>query len=369
MTTKRVKAVKKTDKKTEETTKPAAETTNSPAPQEILVENEGKVGGILKQARLRQGKKLPDIAQSLCIRKSYLEAIEDSRYDAIPEPPYGLGFIRSYADYLGEDSAKIARMYKAETEAKFNGENKMYVLEPQEEANVPSKKYLLISLLAIMVIYFLWLAFTNYHNTVQNAPAEPANTETATPAEAEFPLVVEDYAPVEEAASEEESDTMLVSEPKEPEATSAEPEKTENKVIEVAPVDEVKNQQVVVNEGSFNEEETKVEPKEEVEAEPQAEKADEPAPVVAAPAPGKSNIVLKIKKETWVEVKNAEKLYLSKVLMPGTSYALPKADGLILSVGRVDGVDVFVGDQQVNIVKPNKKTNIVLEEALKNLNH
>ena len=369
------KAENKTEIKITKKAKPEPEIKETVVPEEILVENEGKVGGILKQARIRQGKKIPDIAQSLCIRKAYLEAIEDSRYDAIPEPPYGLGFIRSYAEYLGEDSSQIARMYKAETDAKFNGENKMYVLEPQEEATVPSKKYLLISLLAIMIIYFLWLAFNNYHNNASAPEVEPTNVETSADVNAEFPLVVEDYAPVEEAVAEPESETMLVSESQENntsnETTQEANDSTaaESQVIEAAPVEEVENKQVVVNEGSFTEEKNQSEPKEDVETEPQAEKNDEPAPVVAAPAPGKSNIVLKIKKETWVEVKNSEKLYLSKVLMPGASYALPKAEGLILSVGRVDGVDIFVGDQQVNIVKPNKKTNIVLEEALKNLNH
>ena len=366
------KAENKTEIKITKKAKPEPEIKETVVPEEILVENEGKVGGILKQARIRQGKKIPDIAQSLCIRKAYLEAIEDSRYDAIPEPPYGLGFIRSYAEYLGEDSSQIARMYKAETDAKFNGENKMYVLEPQEEATVPSKKYLLISLLAIMIIYFLWLAFNNYHNNASAPEVEPTNVETSADVNAEFPLVVEDYAPVEEAVAEPESETMLVSESQENNTSNETTQETndstvaESQVIEAAPVEEVENKQVVVNEGSFTEE-----PKAEVKDEVKSETAENSAaaPVVAAPAPGKSNIVLKIKKETWVEVKNSEKLYLSKVLMPGTSYALPKADGLILSVGRVDGVDVFVGDQQVDIVKPNKKTNIVLEEALKNLNH
>ena len=111
------KAENKTENKSAKSAKPAAEIIEISAKEEILVGNEGKVGGILKQARLRQGKKIPDIAQCLCIRKAYLEAIEESRYDAIPEPPYGLGFIRSYADYLGEDSAQITRMYKAETDA------------------------------------------------------------------------------------------------------------------------------------------------------------------------------------------------------------------------------------------------------------
>ena len=363
------KAENKTENKITKKSRQEPEIKEVFVPEEILVENEGKVGGILKQARIRQGKKIPDIAQSLCIRKAYLEAIEESRYDAIPEPPYGLGFIRSYAEYLGEDSSQIARMYKAETDAKFNGENKMYVLEPQEEATVPSKKYLLVSLLAIMIIYFLWLAFNNYHNSASAPVEEATNVETSAAIDAEFPLVVEDYAPVEETAAEPESTTMLISEPKEntTETAPSQVEPTaEEKVIEADPLEEVENKQVVVNEGSFQEE-----PKAKVKDEAKSDSAENSAvaSTVAAPAPGKSNIVLKIKKETWVEVKNAEKLYLSKVLMPGTSYALPKAEGLILSVGRVDGVDIFVGDQQVNIVKPNKKTNIVLEEALKNLNH
>ena len=354
--------MKKSEKKTEEVIEKQSPAPAASPETEILLENEGKAGGILKQARLRQGKKLPDIAQSLCIRKAYLEAIEESRYDAIPEFPYGLGFIRSYADFLGEDSARIVRMYKDETDAKFNGENKIYVLEPQVEATVPNKKYLLISLLAIIVVYFLWLAFNNYHNNSGTAVQDPAVAETAAD-ETQFPLVGEDYAPVEEASSAAEGETMLVSEPE------AEPD-----VITAAPVEEVDNNQVVVNEGSFPGVTAETAETGPAAPTPVAETAVVPpsASVEAAvptPAPGKSNIVLKIKKETWVEVKNNEKLYLSKVLMPGTTYALPKAEGLILSVGRVDGVDIFVGDKQVDIVKPNKKTNIVLEDALKSVNH
>lgn len=358
------KTVKKSEKKTEEVIEKQSPAPAASPETEILLENEGKAGGILKQARLRQGKKLPDIAQSLCIRKAYLEAIEESRYDAIPEFPYGLGFIRSYADYLGEDSARIVRMYKDETDAKFNGENKIYVLEPQVEATVPNKKYLLISLLAIIVVYFLWLIFNNYHNNSETDNQEASVTETAAD-EAQFPLVVEDYAPVEEASSAAESETMLISEPE------AEPD-----VITAAPVEEVENSQVVVSEGSFPGVTAETSEAGSAALVPVAETAVVPPSVpvetavpTAAPAPGKSNIVLKIKKETWVEVKNNEKLYLSKVLQPGATYALPKAEGLILSVGRVDGVDIFVGDKQVDIVKPNKKTNIVLEDALKSVNH
>ena len=178
-------------------------------------EDAATVGMFLKYTRLNQKKTLDSVSKTLCIRKIYIKAIEDSNFEELPPVPYGIGFVRSYAEYLGEDSSQIARMYKAETDAKFNGENKMYVLEPQEEATVPSKKYLLISLLAIMIIYFLWLAFNNYHNNASAPEVEPTNVETSADVNAEFPLVVEDYAPVEEAVAEPESETMLVSESQE----------------------------------------------------------------------------------------------------------------------------------------------------------
>lgn len=350
--------MKKTDKTKEEQIEQPKETI---VETEILLENEGKVGGILKQSRLRQGKKLVEIAQCLCIRKAYLEAIEESHYDSIPENPYGLGFIRSYAEYLGENSSVIVRMYKDETAAKF-GDNKMHVLEPQVEATVPNRKYLLLSLLGIIAVYFLWLGYNKYNNAVL-VPAEntTAVEESATDSNAEYPLVVEDYAPAEEVVESEE-----VSAEEETSPSEAETEE----VINVAPLIEKNNEQVVVNEGNFVEEKT-------VSAEPAPKKEDTkkvsdngiPAEVFAQPAAGKSNIVIHVKKETWIEVKNNQKLYLSKVLPAGTVYALPEAEGLIFSAGRVEGVDVYVAGKLVDIIKPNKKTNIALDDVLKTTAH
>ena len=347
--------VKKTDKtKVEQIEQP----TEVVVETEILLENEGKVGGILKQARLRQGKNLVEIAQCLCIRRAYLEAIEESHYDSIPENPYGLGFIRSYAEYLGENSSAIVRMYKDETAAKF-GDNKIHVLEPQVEATVPNRKYLLLSLLGIIAVYFLWLGYNKYSSAVADTSENtPLVEETTSDNNTEFPLVVEDYAP-----AEEETEEVLASE-----TVSSETENEE--VINVAPVTENSDEQVVVNEGNFLEEKTTIS-----EVTPKTEENNKiadfsiPAEVFAKPANGKSNIVIHIKKETWIEVKNSQKLYLSKVMPAGSVYALPEAEGLIFSAGRVEGVDVYVAGKLVNIIKPNKKTNISLDEVLKTTSH
>lgn len=350
--------MKKTDKTKEEPIEQPKETV---VETEILLENEGKVGGILKQSRLRQGKKLVEIAQCLCIRRAYLEAIEESHYDSIPENPYGLGFIRSYAEYLGENSSVIVRMYKDETAAKF-GDSKMHVLEPQVEATVPNRKYLLLSLLGIIAVYFLWLGYNKYNNSVLASAENTASVEESTVDNStDFPLVVEDYASAEEVVESEEVSAEEETSPSENES---------EEVINVAPLTEKNNEQVVVNEGNFVEEKT-------VSAEPSLPKEDIkkvsdngiPAEVFAKPADGKSNIVIHIKKETWIEVKNNQKLYLSKVLPAGTIYALPEAEGLIFSAGRVEGVDVYVAGKLVNIIKPNKKTNIDLDEVLKTITH
>ena len=73
-----------------------AETASSKAADKAPAEkNVTKVGSLLKEMRIQKGLKLPDIAKKLCIRRIYLEAIEESNYDEIPEFPYGIGFIRS----------------------------------------------------------------------------------------------------------------------------------------------------------------------------------------------------------------------------------------------------------------------------------
>lgn len=343
---------KKQDKKEE---KAVVETANLET-QNQAAASDDKIGSILKQARLAQGKKIPEISQTLCIRKAYLEAIENNDYENIPAFPYGIGFIRSYADYLGLNSSLIIQKYKEETEVAPDSEGSYYVPEPQAEATVPNKKYLLISLLALIAVYFAWLFYNNSKQVETEDMAsnfeKVADTEDTTADINQYPLVVEDYAPVET-----ESDVKLGGETL--------------PVIETAPVDAVENSQVTVNEGSFNEnaaesnkpvDSASVKPV----AAPVVDAVKEPAKEAAS---GKSNIVLKVKKETWIEVKNADKLFISKVLYAGDSYAIPKGKGMILSVGRVDGVDVLMDGKPVNVIPSDRKTNISLDEALSKLEH
>jgi cytoskeleton protein RodZ len=71
------------------------------------------VGGELRAARTRRGDDLAAVSRVLRIRKDHLEAIEENRFDDLPGRTYAVGFVRSYAEYLGLDARECVERLKA----------------------------------------------------------------------------------------------------------------------------------------------------------------------------------------------------------------------------------------------------------------
>ena len=65
------------------------------------VEERPAIGARLREARMRQGLEIADCAAATRIRERYLVAIEDGRYESLPDPAYVNGFVRAYASHLG----------------------------------------------------------------------------------------------------------------------------------------------------------------------------------------------------------------------------------------------------------------------------
>jgi cytoskeletal protein RodZ len=65
------------------------------------VEERPAIGARLREARMRQGLEITDCAAATRIRERYLVAIEDGRYESLPDPAYVNGFVRAYASHLG----------------------------------------------------------------------------------------------------------------------------------------------------------------------------------------------------------------------------------------------------------------------------
>lgn len=87
----------------------ASRPTPKPAPG-----TDESVGLFLRLLRERAGVSLDHAAQHVRIRKAYVSAIEDDRFDALPGRAYAMGFVRAYAEFLGADVEATARVVSLE---------------------------------------------------------------------------------------------------------------------------------------------------------------------------------------------------------------------------------------------------------------
>src|SRR5258707_5975502 len=112
------------------------------------------VGQSLRQAREASGRSLGQVSAALRIRQDYLRAIEAGDYTELPDPAYAMGFIRSYAAYLGLDGDGLVRRFKREIAGQHWAPDLEMPL-PASEHKVPSG--LLIGLLIIALCgYGIW---------------------------------------------------------------------------------------------------------------------------------------------------------------------------------------------------------------------
>jgi hypothetical protein len=80
------------------------------------------VGKTLRDARNRRKIDLAQVEASTKIRSRFLRALENEEWDVLPGETYARGFIRTYADYLGLDGARLADDHRREIGASRPGE-------------------------------------------------------------------------------------------------------------------------------------------------------------------------------------------------------------------------------------------------------
>ncbi len=81
-----------------------------PAESETRAAPRLTTGTALREARLRRGLTVTEVAADTRINSAYLEAMEVERWELLPAPVYARGFLRSYARYLRFDEDAIERM-------------------------------------------------------------------------------------------------------------------------------------------------------------------------------------------------------------------------------------------------------------------
>nr|QIM10373.1 hypothetical protein PlAlph_1270 [uncultured Alphaproteobacteria bacterium] len=286
-------------------------------PADVKQPENDKVGAILYHERLKKDLNLAEIAQMLCIRRAYLEAIEKGNYAELPSMPYSAGFVNAYAKYLGLNHTRITQLFREEINVDTKSVNSFVNEDITSEASVPNKVYVLAGIAAAVLVGFAWSFFSPSSDAVDNGNTIAVETvverQDSQAGEVEYFDASKAVADVVETVNENVKNEETAS-------------------------------QVVISEESYVEKEVEAQP-----VLPQIE-------------------VKIVREDTWIEVRDADKVYISKVLHVGESYRFPDVKGLIFSSGKVKGVDVYVNGKITPVIQPNKKMNIKIDDVL-NANH
>lgn len=282
-------------------------------------DNVQTVGEILRNARIKQGKNLRTIAEELCIRTTYLEAIENMDLKNIPEPPYGIGFIRSYAEYLGLNGERIISSYK-QTVYGMTEQNK-HVTEKKSNTSKPKAHHIIWGFIGLAAVAYVWFEWPLYR---ENETVEPfENSENA--ADVPQPLIIDTTDVV---VPENITDEPLNEETPAPETALDGLPSVEEIAATVA--EQMENTAAVEN------------------------KAPE--------------IKMVIKGPSWVELKVNGQTVLSKTLQKGFEYAIEDAEHTTVTAGRHYNVKFYVDGQEIRILSARQHKNVSLNKLIKKEN-
>jgi cytoskeleton protein RodZ len=282
------------------------------------------VGQNLRAARLRRGDDLATVSRALKIRKDHLEAVEEDRLENLPGRTYAIGFVRTYAGYLGLDATETVERYKQEISGRHDEHSPTIAAMPDEPRRLPQGWRFVAGIVLLAVGYGVWhllsagsapqavppapsLAPPKVAVAAPPAPLPAAPEQTATPSPAIESSAAASAPPVAPAAATRAS-------PPAANAAAAQPSATPSP------------------------------------AQPEAS----PSPAAGGTVFGRNNrsprVVLKAKNDTHVMVRGQNGVvYINRDLKAGDSYQLPNAVGLTLSTTNAGAVEVDLDGQAMGV--------------------
>lgn len=114
-----------------------------------------EIGAYLGQVRQEKSIRVEEIAAKTMIRQRFLEALEEGRFEDLPEPIYVQGFIRRYGDALGLDGTALGRSF-AINFFLFDSENENGNLAKKPNFYIPlAIPYLLLLAAASLGLFYV----------------------------------------------------------------------------------------------------------------------------------------------------------------------------------------------------------------------
>lgn len=259
------------------------------------------IGQDLRAARQRKGEDLASVSCALKIRKDHLNALEESQFDLLPGRAYAVGFVRSYARYLGLNAAELVERYKTEI-AGFEepSENEVYVAR-EVEPKYPQGSIVFVALLLIAIAYGGYYLQASANQML-------SERETGIPDRLEA-VVVE---PIEEEATRQVASvvpaavTAAAAQPRSPEPASSRPGGDETEAAARVSTELPEGQ--VYGTRNLN-----------------------------------SRLSLRIHEATRVRVVGADDtLFINRTLSPGDVYQTPNVEGMTISTANSKAVELVL---------------------------
>ena len=287
------------------------------------------VGQELRAGRLRRGDDLATVSRDLKIRKDHLEAVEEDRLENLPGRTYAIGFVRSYAGYLGLDATEMVERYKQEISGRHDDHMQTVAPIPDDQRRLPQGWRFVAGIVVLAVGYGAW-HLLSAGSAPQAVPPPPslAPPKPAAVAPQPAPPATSDQTAVPSPAI----DNSAAAEP----APTA-PATADNASPSATPSPAQTNSALAGQ----------------VPAAP-AEASAAAADAAGATVYGKNNlnprVVLKAKGDTHITVRAANgTVYINRNLKAGDTYQLPNATGLMLSTTNAGAVEMDLDGQAIGV--------------------
>lgn len=168
------------------------------------------LGVLLQQKRESLNIEISTVAETLCIRESFLMALEKGDYTVFPALVYAAGFLRSYASYLGMDVKPLMVKFRKETE--HLKEDMAEIPAVVSKNVIPTRKFLFLLFLLIISVF----CFVSYCSKKEIPPVQEQKTasellEDKTPLVEEAPVSSDDLVANVQKTDVEKQDVTALS--------------------------------------------------------------------------------------------------------------------------------------------------------------
>lgn len=277
------------------------------------------VGQDLRTARLRRGEDLATVSRALKIRKEHLDAVEEDRIESLPGKTYAIGFVRSYAAYLGLDAVAMVERFKEEISGRHDEQALSIQPVPDDETRrLPRGWRFVAGIVVLLLAYGAWHLFSTGSTQVAVPPAPS-------------------LAPPKPAATH---------------ATAAKPAAAPQQTASAAPATPPPAKPAIAPSANMS------------SVPPQTSTPPKPASADAAVSTigpsggavyGEQNrnprVVLKVRTDTRVTVRSEDgSIYLNRDLKAGDSYLVPNLPGLYLATSNAGAIEVDLDGQALGAV-------------------